>query len=70
MNYIEINPKLFEYQLIVDGKSTGITHQLSLKEAKIKNYAFRLNKAKKLYVLKTEIKSDLEKTIIVLPKGN
>mgnify|MGYP001187891812 CR=1 FL=1 len=70
MDYIEINPKLFEYQLIENGKPTGVTHQLSLKEAKIKNYAFRLNRAKKLYVLKTEIKSGIEKTIIVLPKGN
>tara|TARA_B100002019_G_scaffold282025_1_gene286784 strand:- start:2037 stop:2249 length:213 start_codon:yes stop_codon:yes gene_type:complete len=70
MNYIEFNPKLFEYCLIEDGKLKTQVYQLTLREAKSKNYAFALNRANKRYVLKTEIKSDVEKTIIVLPQGN
>tara|TARA_E500000081_G_C6040196_1_gene308859 strand:- start:682 stop:894 length:213 start_codon:yes stop_codon:yes gene_type:complete len=69
MNYIEINPKLYEYYLKDNGKSTGIIYKLTLKEAKIKNYAFRLNRVNKQFVLTTTIQDKAEKTIIVLPKG-
>ena len=70
MNYIEINPKLYEYYLEENGKSTGIVYKLTLKEAKIKNNAFRFNRVNKQFVLATTIRDKAEKTIIVLPEGN
>lgn len=69
MDYIEINPKLYEYYLFENGSRTNVVYKLSLKEAKVKNYAFSLNRTGKRLVLKTEV-SDNETTIIVLPKGN
>jgi hypothetical protein len=69
MDYIEINSKLYEYYLFENDSRTEIVYTLSLKEAKIKNYAFALNRTRKRLVLKTEV-NDKETTIIVLPKGN
>ena len=70
MNYIEFNPKLFEYCLIVGGKPEVNVCKLTLREATAKNYAFALNRANKRYVLKTEMSDDLESRIIILPEGS
>lgn len=69
MNYIEFNPKLFEYCLIEDGKPGVSVYKLTLREAKAKNYAFALNRANKQYVLKAEVSDDVQSTIIILPEG-
>lgn len=69
MNYIEVNPKLFEYCLIEGGKSGVSVYKLTLREAKAKNYAFALNRTNKRYVLKTEVPDDVQSTIIILPEG-
>lgn len=68
MDYIENNPKLFEYCLIEDGNSEVSVYKLTLREAKAKNYAFALNRANKRYVLKTEVPDDVQSTIIILPE--
>ncbi len=69
MNYIEKNPKLFEYYLIENDKSTDNVYKLTLKEAKVKNYAYAINRSNKRFVLVSEMPNDIEKTIIILPEG-
>jgi hypothetical protein len=69
MNYIEKNPKLFEYYLIENDKSTDNVYKLTLKEVKVKNYAYAINRSNKRFVLVSEMPNDIEKTIIILPEG-
>ena len=69
MNYIENNPKLFEYCLIENNKLQDVVYKLTLNEAKTKNYAFALNRVNKRFVLKTNINNDVEQTILILPEG-
>lgn len=69
MDYIEKNPILFEYYLIENGNSTDSVYKLTLKEAKVKNYAYAINRSNKRFVLVSEMPNDIEKTIIILPEG-
>ena len=69
MDYIEINPKLYEYYLIENGKSTESVYKLTLKEAKVKNYAYAINRSNKRFALVSKMPSGIEKTIIILPDG-
>jgi len=69
MDYIEKNPKLFEYYLVENGKSTNSIYKLTLKEAKVKNYAYAINRSNKRFVLVSKMPNDVEKTIIILPEG-
>ena len=69
MNYIEFNPKLFEYCLIENDVSDLSVYKLTLREAKAKNYAFAMNRANKRYILKAEVPDDVQSTIIILPEG-
>lgn len=66
MEYIEINPKLYDYVLITDNSVQEFV-KLTHKEAKRKNYAFALNKVNKRLVLNKNTQSDVDDTIIVLP---
>lgn len=69
MDYIEKNPILFEYYLIENGNSTDSVYKLTLKEVKVKNYAYAINRSNKRFVLVSEMPNDIEKTIIILPEG-
>lgn len=69
MDYIEKNPKLFEYYLVENGKSTNGIYKLTLREAKVKNYAYAINRSNKRFVLVSKMPNDVQKTIIILPEG-
>jgi len=66
MDYIEINPKLYDYVLITDNSVQEFV-KLTHNEAKRKNYAFALNKVNKRLVLNKNTQSDANDTIVVLP---
>ena len=68
MDYIENNPKLFEYCLIENNILQTEVYKLTLKEAKAKNYAYALNRSCKRFVLKSNTKTDTDNSIIILPE--
>ena len=64
---VEFNPKLLKYRLYVDGSPTDTIAYLSEYEAKVKNYAYLLNRVNKKY---ERINYSNENTnILVLPEG-
>lgn len=64
---IEFNPKLLEYRLYIDESPTDTIAHLSEHEAKVMNYAYRLNRVNKKY---ERINFSNENTnILVLPEG-
>lgn len=69
---IDVNVKyeLYEYVLFENGKNTGKVTKLSMFEFQKINYAYRLNRTTKKYVLKSDVdtvKSD-DTSVLILPK--
>lgn len=67
---VNVEYKLYDYVLFEEGTNTGYVTKLSLFEAQKINFAYRLNRTTKQYVLKSEIdvvKSD-DSSVLILPK--
>ena len=64
---IEFNPELMEFRLYEHGNPTRTVVHLSEHEASVKNYAFALNRADKVYRLTNH--SSENPSILVLPRG-
>ena len=65
MEYIEINPKLYDYVLVTDDSVQEFV-KLTHKEAKQKNYAFGLNHIQKSYKKVGNVQND-SNTKLILP---
>lgn len=67
---VNIKCELHDYVLFEEGTNTGKVTKLSMFEAQTINFAYRLNRTAKRYVLKSEIdvvKSD-DTSMLILPK--
>lgn len=67
---VNVEYKLYDYVLFEEGINTGYVTKLSLFEAQKINFAYRLNRTSKQYILKSEIdvsKSD-DSSVLILPK--
>ena len=67
---VNVEYKLYDYVLFEEGTNTGYVTKLSLFEAQKINFAYRLNRTTKQYILKSEIdvvKSD-DSSVLILPK--
>ena len=67
---INKNYKLYDYILFENDQRVEDIFKLTLYEASIKNYAFKLNRVNKFYKLKSDLAEyhDNENTIMILPK--
>ena len=68
---VNVEYKLYDYVLFEEGTNTGKVTKLSMFEAQKINFAYRLNRTTKQYVLKSDIditKSD-DTSMLILPKG-
>ena len=65
---VNIKHELYDYVLFEDKNQIGV-YQLTKFEAKQKNYAFRLNRVNKVYILKSEVKviCDNVEPILITP---
>ena len=67
---VNVEYKLHDYVLFEEGINTGCVTKLSLFEAQKINFAYRLNRTSKQYILKSEIDvvtSD-DSSVLILPK--